>query len=113
MPVCKLKYDETTYKTIESTLSKEIDTLRKKINDEENAQLRAIQEYEVRINQLRADLALKGSGSYPEIIKRAFAEMKKEGLIEDYYFVVNGGKFSKGYVGIKLPSNWYQDFSKS
>jgi hypothetical protein len=41
---------------------------------------------------------------YPAIIKQAFGEIKNAGLIHDYRFVVNGGKFSKGYIEVKKSS---------
>jgi len=41
---------------------------------------------------------------YPEIVKQAFNEKKTEGLIENYKFVGSGGKFSKGYIEIKMSS---------
>jgi len=41
---------------------------------------------------------------YPEIVKQAFNEIKTEGLIENYKFVGSGGKFSKGYIEIKMSS---------
>ena len=40
------------------------------------------------------------NSSYPQVIKKAFEEIKNAGLIYDYRFVVNGGKFSKGYIEV-------------
>jgi len=37
---------------------------------------------------------------YPVMIKKAFEDIKKAGLIDDYKIVVNGGKFSKGYIEV-------------
>ena len=37
---------------------------------------------------------------YPEIIKKAFEDIKNAGLINDYNFNANGGKFSKGYIEV-------------
>jgi hypothetical protein len=42
---------------------------------------------------------LKNS-SYPKVITSAFEDIKKAGLIHGYRFVVNGGKFSKGYIEV-------------
>jgi hypothetical protein len=42
---------------------------------------------------------LKNS-SYPKVIAKAFEEIKNAGLIHDYRFVANGGKFSKGYIEV-------------
>ena len=60
---------------------------------------------EINLRDIVEHFEFSKNSRYPKIIKQAFAEMKKEGLIEDYKFVVNGGKFSKGYVEIKMPSN--------
>ena len=46
---------------------------------------------------------LKNS-SYPRVIKKAFEKIKNAGLIHDYKFVVNGGKFSKGYIEVDKSS---------
>jgi hypothetical protein len=37
---------------------------------------------------------------YPAVIETAFENIKNAGLIEDYKVVVNGGKFSKGYIEV-------------
>jgi len=37
---------------------------------------------------------------YPAIIKQAFEDIKNAGLIDDYKIIVNGGKFSKGYIEV-------------
>jgi hypothetical protein len=37
---------------------------------------------------------------YPAVIKQAFKDIKNAGLIHNYNFIVNGGKFSKGYVEV-------------
>jgi hypothetical protein len=42
---------------------------------------------------------LKNS-SYPQVIKKAFEDIKNVGLIHNYRFVANGGKFSKGYIEV-------------
>jgi hypothetical protein len=42
---------------------------------------------------------LKNS-NYPKVIASAFEDIKKAGLIHDYRFFVNGGKFSKGYIEV-------------
>jgi hypothetical protein len=60
---------------------------------------------EINLRDIVEHFGFSKNSRYPKIIKQAFAEMKKEGLIEDYKFVVNGGKFSKGYLRIKMPSN--------
>jgi hypothetical protein len=60
---------------------------------------------EINLGDIVEHFGFSKNSRYPEIIKQAFGEMKKEGLIEDFNFVVNGGKFSKGYVEIKMPSN--------
>jgi hypothetical protein len=38
---------------------------------------------------------------YPAFIERAFEDIKNAGLIRDYNVVVNGGKFSKGYIEVE------------
>ena len=38
---------------------------------------------------------------YPEVIKKAFEDIKNAGLIADYKLNINGGKFSKGWVEVK------------
>ncbi len=38
---------------------------------------------------------------YPAIIKQALEDIKNAGLIQDYKVVVNGGKFSKGYIEVE------------
>ncbi len=42
---------------------------------------------------------LKNS-SYPKVITKAFEDIKNVGLIHNYRFVANGGKFSKGYIEV-------------
>jgi hypothetical protein len=42
---------------------------------------------------------LKNS-SYPQVITKAFEDIKNAGLIHNYRFVANGGKFSKGYIEV-------------
>ena len=37
---------------------------------------------------------------YPAVIEKAFEDIKNVGLIQDYKVVVNGGKFSKGYIEV-------------
>jgi hypothetical protein len=41
---------------------------------------------------------------YPEVIKRAFEDIKNAGLIADYKFNINSGKFSKGYLEVEKTS---------
>ena len=41
---------------------------------------------------------------YPEVIKRAFEDIKNAGLISDYKLKNNGGKFSKGYIEVEKSS---------
>ncbi len=41
---------------------------------------------------------------YPAIVKQAFEEIKNAGMIRDYELIVNGGKFSKGYIEVKNSS---------
>jgi hypothetical protein len=38
---------------------------------------------------------------YPAVVEKAFGDIKNAGLIRDYKVVVNGGKFSKGYIEIE------------
>ena len=37
---------------------------------------------------------------YPVIIKQAFEDIKNARLIDDYKIIVNGGKFSKGFIEV-------------
>ena len=37
---------------------------------------------------------------YPAIIKQAFEDIKNARLIDDYKIIVNGGKFSKGFIEV-------------
>jgi len=37
---------------------------------------------------------------YPKVIKQVFEDIKNAGLIGDYKIIVNGGKFSKGYIEV-------------
>jgi hypothetical protein len=37
---------------------------------------------------------------YPAVIEKAFEDIKHAGLIHAYKVVVNGGKFSKGYIEV-------------
>lgn len=46
---------------------------------------------------------LKNS-NYPKVIEKAFEDIKNSGLIADYRFKNNGGKFSKGYVEVDKSS---------
>jgi hypothetical protein len=41
---------------------------------------------------------------YPAIIRQAFEDIKNAGLINDYKIIVNGGKFSKGYIEVDKSS---------
>jgi len=41
---------------------------------------------------------------YPEVIKRAFEDIKNAGLIADYRLKNNGSKFSKGYIEVEKSS---------
>ena len=41
---------------------------------------------------------------YPAIINQAFENIKNVGLIDDFKIIVNGGKFSKGYIEVKTSS---------
>jgi hypothetical protein len=41
---------------------------------------------------------------YPAVVEKAFGDIKNAGLIRDYKFVFNGGKFSKGYIEIEKSS---------
>jgi hypothetical protein len=38
---------------------------------------------------------------YPAVVEKAFGDIKNAGLIRDFEVVVNGGKFSKGYIEVK------------
>jgi hypothetical protein len=38
--------------------------------------------------------------SYPQVIKKAFEDIKNAGLIDDYKFNGIRGKFSKGYIEV-------------
>jgi hypothetical protein len=38
---------------------------------------------------------------YPAVVEKAFGDIKNAGLIRDFEVVVNGGKFSKGYIEIE------------
>jgi hypothetical protein len=60
---------------------------------------------EINLRDIVEHFEFSKNSRYPKIIEQAFVEMKNEGLIEDYEFVLNGRRFSKGYVGIKMPSN--------
>jgi hypothetical protein len=44
------------------------------------------------------------SSRYPEVIKSAFEDIKAAGLIADYKFNINSGKFSKGYIEVEKSS---------
>jgi hypothetical protein len=44
------------------------------------------------------------SSRYPEVIKSAFEDIKNAGLIADYKFNINSGKFSKGYIEVEKSS---------
>lgn len=50
---------------------------------------------------------------YPAIIKKAFEDIKNAGLIHNYKFHNNGGRFSKGYIEVVKSSKSIQDNSKS
>jgi hypothetical protein len=52
------------------------------------------------IKDLVSYFDLLGSSRYPRVIEKAFEDIKKAGLIHDYKFIVNGRKFSKGYVEV-------------
>lgn len=41
---------------------------------------------------------------YPEIIRRAFEDIKSAGLIDDFKLKNNGSKFSKGYIEVEKSS---------
>ena len=41
---------------------------------------------------------------YPAMVEKAIDDIKNAGLIRDYKIVVNGGKFSKGYIEIEKSS---------
>jgi len=45
-----------------------------------------------------------GNSRYPEVIKKAFEDIKKAGLIADYRLKINSGKFSKGYIEVEKSS---------
>ena len=38
---------------------------------------------------------------YPAVVEKAFGDIKNAGLIRDYKVIVNGGKFSKGYIEVE------------
>jgi len=59
---------------------------------------------EIKLRDIVEHFGFANNCRYPEIVNQAFKDIKNEGLIEDYKFVVNGGKFSKGYVEIKMQS---------
>jgi len=59
---------------------------------------------EIKLRDIVDHFGFANNCRYPEIVKQAFNEIKTEGLIEDYKFVGGGGKFSKGYIAIKMPS---------
>jgi len=55
---------------------------------------------ELPINQIVDYFGLMKNSRYPEVLEKAFEDIKNAGLIDDYKFVVNGGKFSKGYIEV-------------
>jgi hypothetical protein len=59
---------------------------------------------EIKLRDIVEYFGFANNCRYPEIVKQAFKNIKNEGLIDDYDFVVNGRKFSKGYVEIKMSS---------
>jgi hypothetical protein len=59
---------------------------------------------EIELKNLVNFFGFENNSQYPSVIKNAFEEIKNVGLIEDYKIIVNGGKFSKGYVEIKKSS---------
>ena len=55
---------------------------------------------ELPIKDLVNYFGLIENSRYPAFIENAFEWIKNAGLIHDYKFIVNGGKFSKGYVEV-------------
>ena len=56
------------------------------------------------IKQIVDHFGWSGNSRYPEVIKKAFEDIKKAGLIADYKFNINSGKFSKGYIEVEKSS---------
>jgi hypothetical protein len=59
---------------------------------------------EIKLRDIVEHFGFANNCRYPEIVKQAFEDIKNAGLIVDYAFIKNSGKFSKGYVEIKMPS---------
>jgi len=55
---------------------------------------------ELPIKDLVDFFGLIENSRYPVLIESAFKDIKNAGLIDDYKFIVNGGKFSKGYIEV-------------
>jgi len=55
---------------------------------------------EIELRDLVEFFGLANNCRYPSVIKQSFEDIKKAGLIDDYKFIVNGGKFSKGYIKV-------------
>ena len=56
------------------------------------------------IKQIVDHFGWSGNSRYPEVIKRAFEDIKTAGLIADYKLNTNGGRFSKGYIEVEKSS---------
>jgi len=55
---------------------------------------------ELQLKDLVEFFEFANNSRYPEVIKKAFEDIKNVGLIDDYKIIVNGGKFSKGYIEV-------------
>ena len=55
---------------------------------------------QLRIKDLVDYFGFLKNSHYPAVIEKAFEDIKNVGLIHDYKFVVNGGKFSKGVIEV-------------
>ena len=59
---------------------------------------------EIELRDLFEFFGFANNCRYPAIINQAFENIKNVGLIDDYKIIVNGGKFSKGYIEVKTSS---------
>jgi hypothetical protein len=59
---------------------------------------------EIELRDLFEFFGFANNCRYPAIINRAFENIKNVGLIDDFKIIVNGGKFSKGYIEVKTSS---------
>jgi len=59
---------------------------------------------EIKLKDIVEHFGFINNCRYPELINNAFEDIKNAGLIHDYKVNLNGSKFSKGYVEIKMQS---------